>query len=1211
MHLLATTPAPKIEDDCYDWWARHAAVLAAKDAIDPEIVLVGDSITHFWGGDPVSPGSPRNGVDSFAETFAGMRVLNLGFGYDRTQNVLWRFAHGELDGLHPRVAVVNIGTNNLGRSERFEGNTPRETARGVEAVCEDLERRCPGVRIVLTAIFPKGRTPDFWERPLVAELNRLLVDIAARHAWRRIDINAQLLDADGVFPEPLSVDGIHPTLAGYRLWGAALRPVLLEFLAMPPLLRTEARNPATAHLDRATTPDMLRLIQEANRRSVEAVQEALPQIARVVDAAATAVAGGGRIIYVGAGTSGRLAVQDAAECPPTYGVDPGIVVALMAGGREAVFRAAEGGEDNADAGRRDMLALDPGPRDLVIGVSAAGGAAFVVAAMEAARERGATTASLSSNSGTAIERAADLPIFVDTGAEVVTGSTRMKAGNAQKMVLNMVSTCAMVKTGKVIGNLMVNLRPTNRKLRARMIGIVEELAGVAPDRAEALLEASGWSIPAALARGVAHAEGEPHAEFAQTKPHAESSEFAETKPHAEFAEFPEMKPHAESAETVSSPPSERNGAQSAPLDPPPSERGVARSAGGSTSRRAAIVLPDAPTPVERTAAAELADGLLRISGESVPIVSESSAPSDSFRFLIGNTWEARAAASVGNPWNHPCHPCEPIAPKASERHPWAEDEILVLPIRGGIVLTGHPARGPIYAVDTLLEEGYGVRWWTSREADWPSRPVLPCPSLTRRHAPPFRFREASFLDAYDPDFRVRLKGNFVSRIRWATEPVRFVPPEKGGCHRLHFFEGRRSAYHSFFEILPPDRHFAAHPEWYSLVDGERRAKQLCLTNPEMEAAFIEETLRLLRADPDADFLSVSQNDWQGACECAECRAVEAATGGVPAGPLLAFVNRVAEAVEREFPRVTVETFAYQYTRHAPANIRPRRNVLVRLCDIECPFSMPLATADHPASADFRRNLADWTSLAPGQVFIWDYVADFHNYLLPHPNLLALGPNIRLFAESGAVGVFEQGDTCSGAGEFAPLRLWLLSHLLWNPAADDRALIDEFVRGYWGEGAAPHILRAIALVNEPPAAGGVPVRCYHADCSGWMGPATIVAAARAMDIAAAAAAAQGEPYATRVRRETLSMRHALLLHWDACRAFCEAQHLAWPWGAKRADAAHRWIDDVRAFGVRTVRETTAEDAAALFDKHCAELLGGEPGTHGLDRAGVSVFSANSA
>ena len=266
------------------------------------------------------------------------------------------------------------------------------------------------------------------------------------------------------------------------------------------MLATEQRNPATARFDQSSTEEMLRLMDAANRRSVAAVREALPQVALAVDAAAAALAAGGRIVYVGAGTSGRLAVLDAAECPPTFGVDPGTVVALLAGGAGAMFRAAEGVEDDAAAGRRDLLALDPGPRDFVLGVSASGGAAYVAAALAAARERGAKTASLSSNPATAIAREADVEIVVDTGAEVVTGSTRLKAGNAQKMVLNMVSTCAMAKTGKVLGNLMVNLRPSNKKLRNRMVGIVETLAGVDAARAEAMLEASGWSIPAASAR---------------------------------------------------------------------------------------------------------------------------------------------------------------------------------------------------------------------------------------------------------------------------------------------------------------------------------------------------------------------------------------------------------------------------------------------------------------------------------------------------------------------------------------------------------------------------------------------------------------------------------------------------------------------------------------------------------------------------------------
>ena len=850
-------------------------------------------------------------------------------------------------------------------------------------------------------------------------------------------------------------------------------------------LRTEARNPATAHFDEASTENMLRMMDEANRRSVDAVREALPRIARVVDAAAASLAAGGRIVYVGAGTSGRLAVLDAAECPPTFGADPGTVVALLAGGAGAMFRAAEGVEDDAAAGRRDLLALVPGPRDLVLGVSAAGGAAYVVGALEAARERGARTASLSSNPATPIERAAEMAVVVDTGAEVVAGSTRLKAGNAQKMVLNMVSTCAMARTGKVLGNLMVNLRPSNKKLRARMVGIVAQLAGVAEERAEAILEAAAWSIPAAL---------------------------------------------------------------------------------GAGSGAAQIVIPDAPTAVERAAAARLAEGFRRMSGADVPVVAESAATADAYGFFVGATRAAEAFA------------------------PWAPDEILVRTGADAAILAGHPDRGPVYAVDTLLEEGYGVRRWTAEEADWPKRPVLPAPRLDRRHAPPLRYREVSALGAYDPDFRVWLKGNFVSRIRYAAYDAPSVPPGLGGCHRLHFFEGRGSAYHSFFEILPPAKHFDAHPEWYSLVGGERCAKQLCLTNPEMEAAFVEETLRVLRADPDCDFLSVSQNDWQGACECPACRAAEAETGGVPAGPLLRFVNRVAEAVEREFPRVTVETFAYQYTRRAPTGVAPRRNVLVRLCDIECPFSVPLADADLPAAADFRHDLRDWCALAPGRVFVWDYVTDFHDYFAPHPNLLSLGPNVRLFAGAGAVGLFEQGDTCSGAGELAPLRTWLLGHLLWDPAADDRALLREFVRGYWGSAAAPHVLRYVALVNEPPAAGGVPVGCYHEGCAGWMPPSTLVAAARAMEAAAEAAAAQGEPYATRVRRELLAPRHAILLHWDDARAFCEKARVPWPWGGNRADAARAWVADARAAGVRVQREKVAAEAAATFEAHCAALAG---------------------
>jgi len=257
---------------------------------------------------------------------------------------------------------------------------------------------------------------------------------------------------------------------------------------------TEARNPLTTHIDRASTAEMLRMISDANRRSVEAVDEALADIEKAVDAATEALTNGGRIVYVGCGTSGRTAVADAAECPPTYGVDYNTVIAVIAGGESAIVRASENAEDSAERGRADLLARDITKNDIVIGISASGGAAYVASALEAAKELGCVTVSVASNPDCRISRIADINIFTDTGAEVITGSTRMKAGTAQKLVLNMISTCAMVKTGKVYENLMINLRPTNIKLRERMIGIVTDICGTDHDTSEQLLCENGFVI---------------------------------------------------------------------------------------------------------------------------------------------------------------------------------------------------------------------------------------------------------------------------------------------------------------------------------------------------------------------------------------------------------------------------------------------------------------------------------------------------------------------------------------------------------------------------------------------------------------------------------------------------------------------------------------------------------------------------------------------
>jgi len=258
--------------------------------------------------------------------------------------------------------------------------------------------------------------------------------------------------------------------------------------------KTEMRNPNSMQIDRMDTAGILQIISDENFNAVRAVEAALGEIAKACDAIAAAFERGGRLFYIGAGTSGRLGVVDAAECPPTFGVPTGMVIGIIAGGPACMSSASEGQEDDAAAAVRDLQAHSPTADDVVVGISAAGNAAYVLGALEYAASLGCTTVGLTSNSDSKLAAAADIAIVTDTGAEVVTGSTRMKAGTAQKLVLNMLSTTAMIKTGKVYENLMINLQPTNEKLRLRVISIVCEILGCSTEQAVALLEENGWDI---------------------------------------------------------------------------------------------------------------------------------------------------------------------------------------------------------------------------------------------------------------------------------------------------------------------------------------------------------------------------------------------------------------------------------------------------------------------------------------------------------------------------------------------------------------------------------------------------------------------------------------------------------------------------------------------------------------------------------------------
>jgi N-acetylmuramic acid 6-phosphate etherase len=266
-------------------------------------------------------------------------------------------------------------------------------------------------------------------------------------------------------------------------------------------------------LDEMTVEDIVRLMNDEERRVQEAVTGALPRIASAVELLVEAWREGGRWIYVGSGTSGRIAALDAAECPPTFGAPPERVLALLAGGQNAATSSVESAEDDTSAAVRDLEALGLGPKDVVVGLAASGSTPYVIAAVRTASEAGCATIGISNNRGSELVAAARAGIELDTGPEILTGSTRLKAGTSQKLVLNMLSTAAFTRLGKVYENVMVDLQGTNEKLKRRSRRIIREVAGVTEGEATELLSAAGGSVKVAVVMGKARVNAEDACEL--------------------------------------------------------------------------------------------------------------------------------------------------------------------------------------------------------------------------------------------------------------------------------------------------------------------------------------------------------------------------------------------------------------------------------------------------------------------------------------------------------------------------------------------------------------------------------------------------------------------------------------------------------------------------------------------------------------------------
>ena len=383
---------------------------------------------------------------------------------------------------------------------------------------------------------------------------------------------------------------------------------------------------------------------------------------------------------------------------------------------------------------------------------------------------------------------------------------------------------------------------------------------------------------------------------------------------------------------------------------------------------------------------------------------------------------------------------------------------IIRTVDGNLILAGGRRRGSMYAVYDFLENHLGCRWFTTDCVTIPKKTSIELPPINERKVPVLEYRDPYFTEARDALWATRNRMNSVQT------------DEMGGKIKYGGF------CHTFYPLLPPAKYFKDHPEYYSEINGKRTCQnaQLCLTNPDVVRLVTEAVKEIIRKNPDVDIVSVTQNDCAGYCTCPKCKEI-ADREGSQSGPMINFVNQIADNIRDEFPHVAIDTFAYQYTRKPPKAIKPRPNVIVRLCSIECCFSHPLATC--PENKTFVDDIVGWNKLC-NRLYIWDYVTDFAHYMMPFPDLRVIQPNTKFFVEHGTKGIFEEGAYPKGGGaESGWLRSYLMAKSLWNPNCDPNAAMSEFIAAYYGPAAEP-VRKYYDLIHDRVEKDNIHVRIYE-------------------------------------------------------------------------------------------------------------------------------------
>ena len=497
-----------------------------------------------------------------------------------------------------------------------------------------------------------------------------------------------------------------------------------------------------------------------------------------------------------------------------------------------------------------------------------------------------------------------------------------------------------------------------------------------------------------------------------------------------------------------------------------------------------IVVRAQATECERYAADELRDFLNRLTGVELPI-ADDSAPLPDKAVLIGETRHTSSLLGAG----------------VSNQSQELGDEGFRIKVTGDrLLVLGAQGRGPLYGVYELLERFGGCAWYSRRFEVVPRVDIFAVPDgfdEVQRPAFALRSQNGNDLRAH-PRFAARNKMNLES-----------FGPELGGSRFL--FDHKLGKCHTFEALMPSGQWFAGHPEYYSEIDGRRRGfkTQLCLTNPEVRRICTEKVLeRIAESYPKGiRYYGVSQNDWNTFCRCDRCAAVDKREKS-HSGTLIEFVNHIAEAVERRYPDVMIQTLAYSYTRRPPATLVPRRNVHVCLCTIECDFARPIASSRSQENRQTLHSLRKWGGY-PCELGVWDYSTDFACYLFPWPNFRSLRPNLELYCECGASQVFVQNDGAGVNDIWTDLRVWLIAKWMWNPLLDEELLLQRAFRDCFGPAAADVRRYFDELHGYPRNTRLFPMGCFELLESGGLPNICIDRAAS--HLARAAERVAGTPY----------------------------------------------------------------------------------------------------